>query len=493
MKKTIALLLLLAAPATYAAPVVAAPPLAASLRADLMIMRFPLLAAGYGSTGATVLSGAGAVFDPIVPTDGTQNITGNLVVSSSISVTGEANFVDGEAAISMAGGPGTGAAQIVVEENGASSVVTIYVDDGSSDAMLTLEGDGLTYDSPITSTLATGTAPFTIASTTKVTNLNADAVDGVSISGTPDGTKFLRDDGVWTAVSTGIAGSTGATDNAMLAADGTGGATLQARAITVGDVATNVLPIKVTGTDAIHIIGDISTATATSTVAAVEVGSGDAFAGADAVFIVNESMDSAPAALFTVDGGGGGTFTGQVSALNFSATSTASTFATSTVVRIGSGTDDAAITGNLDTVSTAVGNVGASGPDDLQSYSIPGSALTTTNRGVRITAWGTCSNSANAKTFTLNFGSQVVLTHACTVSVASQWKIVTEVIRTGSSTQDWTSVYTGNSGAANAFEYDPEIGTATQTESGAIVVKMQSTVSTTDNDIVQEGQIIESI
>lgn len=142
--------------------------------------------------------------------------------------------------------------------------------------------------------------------------------------------------------------------------------------------------------------------------------------------------------------------------------------------------------------STAVGNLGASGPDDLITYSLPANSLVTTNRTIRITAWGTCTNNANAKTFTLNFGSQVILTHACTASVAGeQWKIESTVIRTGASTQDWVSTYYGSTGAAGVFEFDPELGTATQTETGAIVIKMQSTVSTTDNDIVQEGMIVE--
>ena len=148
--------------------------------------------------------------------------------------------------------------------------------------------------------------------------------------------------------------------------------------------------------------------------------------------------------------------------------------------------------GALFVSTTAVGNVGASAPDDLISYSLPASAVNSTGRGVRITAWGTCANNANAKTFTLNFGSQVVLTHACTASVAGEvWRIVTLVHRTGASTQDWTSIYEGSTGVAGAFEFDPELGTATQTESGAIVIKMQTTVSTSDNDIVQEGMRVD--
>lgn len=51
----------------------------------------------------------------------------------------------------------------------------------STDASTVLQvtDTGLTTALAITSTLATGTAPFTVASTTKVTNLNADLLDGL--------------------------------------------------------------------------------------------------------------------------------------------------------------------------------------------------------------------------------------------------------------------------------------------------------------------------
>jgi hypothetical protein len=47
---------------------------------------------------------------------------------------------------------------------------------------------GLTAAAAIISTLVTGTAPFTVASTTKVANLNADQVDGFHVTA-PDGTQ----------------------------------------------------------------------------------------------------------------------------------------------------------------------------------------------------------------------------------------------------------------------------------------------------------------
>lgn len=54
-------------------------------------------------------------------------------------------------------------------------------------------------------------------------------------TGTPSASTYLRGDGTWAAVSAGVGGSTGSVDNAVLRADGTGGATLQASAVVIPD------------------------------------------------------------------------------------------------------------------------------------------------------------------------------------------------------------------------------------------------------------------
>lgn len=54
-------------------------------------------------------------------------------------------------------------------------------------------------------------------------------------TGTPSASTYLRGDGTWSTVSAGVGGSTGGVDNAVLRADGTGGATLQASAVVIPD------------------------------------------------------------------------------------------------------------------------------------------------------------------------------------------------------------------------------------------------------------------
>lgn len=135
-----------------------------------------------------------------------------------------------------------------------------------------------------------------------------------------------------------------------------------------------------------------------------------------------------------------------------------------------------------------VGNVGG-GTDDLITYTLPASAMSAAKKGVRITAWGTTANNANAKTVTMNFGSQVLVTTALTTSQAGVWRIVAEVISTGTDTQDY--VATLMQGGATTI-LDVEQGTATQDDGASIIIKCTGAATTT-NDIVQSGMITEFI
>lgn len=155
--------------------------------------------------------------------------------------------------------------------------------------------------------------------------------------------------------------------------------------------------------------------------------------------------------------------------------------------------------GTITTNTTAVGNVGVSGPDVLQTYTLPASGLVTTGRGFRVRAWGTTANNANAKTVSLKFGTATLITKQLTASIAGTWDIEAYCVRTGASAQDCYAVATNSGGTTVAATDGATVqrlsafGAQTQTETGTLDIATVSTVSTTNNDIVSEGLIIEGI
>jgi hypothetical protein len=152
---------------------------------------------------------------------------------------------------------------------------------------------------------------------------------------------------------------------------------------------------------------------------------------------------------------------------------------------------------------TGVGNVGASAPDDLQTFTLDANTLNIAQRCLKITAWGTTANTAAAKTVRLTIGPTptALVTKALAASIAGSWNIEALVCRTGASTQDYKATAWNNNGTAlcatsacadgATIERQFAVGTLTQTETNALVIKTQSTVSTNDNDIVSEGLVVE--
>lgn len=143
---------------------------------------------------------------------------------------------------------------------------------------------------------------------------------------------------------------------------------------------------------------------------------------------------------------------------------------------------------SLNTNATAVGNVGT-GEDDLISFSLPAGALQATGRGVKITAWGTSANNANAKTIRMKFGATNIISLALTASQANTWRAEGIVIRTGATTQEANAQIIQ---AGTVSQVDVEITAPAETLSGAVTIKCTGE-ATSDNDIVQEGMLVEFI
>ena len=134
-----------------------------------------------------------------------------------------------------------------------------------------------------------------------------------------------------------------------------------------------------------------------------------------------------------------------------------------------------------------VGNVGA-GEDDLISVSLAADLLSTDSEGIKITAWGVKANNANAKTVKLHFGSGDLGGLALTANELGAWKIEAYIFRTAEDVQKGTlSIYDGPTDGSL-------IATIAETEDDGlpIIVKCTGT-ATADDDIEQEGLIVEKI
>jgi len=143
--------------------------------------------------------------------------------------------------------------------------------------------------------------------------------------------------------------------------------------------------------------------------------------------------------------------------------------------------------GRIASVTTEVGNVGTS---DLQTFTVLAKALNQSlllGRMIRVKAWGRTANNANAKTVTLEFGGQTVMTQALPVSVAGTWRIDCEIIKTGPSTQRVFAELL-------ALPTTTQKQTATagvQTDTADIIIKCTG-AGVAANDVVQEGMILET-
>ena len=162
------------------------------------------------------------------------------------------------------------------------------------------------------------------------------------------------------------------------------------------------------------------------------------------------------------------------------------------LIQFNSAIDDLADFLPLSVNSPAVGNVGA-GEDDLMTYAMAANVLNAASNGVRICAWGSAANNANAKTLKLYLGTATIISQSLTASIAGKWVIDAVVLRTGSDTQDIFGVIHESTATLSATDKSAiEIGTATQDEDAAITIKCTGEATTT-NDIVQEGFVITAL
>jgi hypothetical protein len=157
--------------------------------------------------------------------------------------------------------------------------------------------------------------------------------------------------------------------------------------------------------------------------------------------------------------------------------------------QMGTGSGVATLVGVAHVNTTAVGNVGT-GADDLMTYTLPANSLSANGKAVRVTAWGTTANNANVKIVAFRFdGNGPVF--SMTSSISGTWKLSAIIIKTGSNAQDFVvELAEAQLTSMVTPKQQISIGTLAKTDTAAIAIKLQGD-ATADNDIVQEGMIVE--
>jgi hypothetical protein len=175
------------------------------------------LSTNSGTNSGTILINQGTNANIVIAPNGTGDVqldadtvrVGDAAVDATITTNGAANLT-----ISTNSGTNSGTIAIA---NGVNGNISLTPNGTGTVSVPRLSSSG-----QITSTVATGTAPLVVASTTVVANLNADSVDGISI-GTVTGAGGI----VYGTSTTAIAGSAAGVSGQAVISGGSGAPTFQ--------------------------------------------------------------------------------------------------------------------------------------------------------------------------------------------------------------------------------------------------------------------------
>lgn len=139
--------------------------------------------------------------------------------------------------------------------------------------------------------------------------------------------------------------------------------------------------------------------------------------------------------------------------------------------------------------SSSIGNVGA-GTDNLISYTIPASVLTTNNDSIEFKAFGNFGATSTPVVITCAYGSTTLISSGNLSVVANDsWEVSGTIIRTGATTQIATASFMGDLAGTVTSKHD--YTTPAETLSGTVVLKCTgNSNAAADNDVVQKGLLV---
>jgi hypothetical protein len=110
---------------------------------------------------------------------------------------------------------------------------------------------------------------------------------------------------------------------------------------------------------------------------------------------------------------------------------------------VGTGTS-VLMSGVLSSTITEIGTTAVTTEEDLLTVQVPANVLSSTGRGLRVTAWGRGAANTNSKTIRLRAGASLIAVQVFTTSSAG-WRMVAEVVRISSGAQTSCGVATVSS------------------------------------------------
>ena len=133
-------------------------------------------------------------------------------------------------------------------------------------------------------------------------------------------------------------------------------------------------------------------------------------------------------------------------------------------------------------------NNSGTGETDLHIYTLPTAHFNVNNRAIRITAWGVFAANGNTKTVRLRFGggTAIVANFVTAAPNGSRWRLQAMIVRTASNAQEvfFESMV--------ALLHEQQFRqTQTETDSGALVLKVTGQSGTGSNDITIQGSHVE--
>jgi hypothetical protein len=194
-----------------------------------------------------------------------------------------------------------------------------------------------------------------------------------------------------------------------------------------------------------------------------------------------------------VSGKADGTDTTRVRPSNWNASHTLSGGSTGqTVIRDAGQADGSNFdwrTRVLNVNTTTVGNVGA-GTDDLMTYALPASTMSTNGMTIRVTVAGRTAANANVKTVTFNFGATAITINPTTAAPNAQnWRAVFEITRVTASTEILFGDTSFGAVQQGVFRAAPA-----ETLSSAVTIKCTGlSGSSATDDIQQDYLLVEAL